>query len=46
MYDARRKLIESGIQVTSSALMNISGEDQRGKMLLMIFQERNDRMNC
>ena len=45
VYDARRKLLESGIQVTSSALMNIiSGEDQRGKMLLMIFQDHNDRM--
>ncbi len=45
VYDARRKLIESGTQVTSSGLMEIvSGQDQRGKMLLMLFQEHNDRM--
>ena len=44
MYDARRKLIEAGTQVTSSGLMDIvSGKDQCGKMLL-IFQEHNDRM--
>lgn len=45
VYDARRKLIESGTQVTSSGLMDIvSGKDQRGKMLLLIFQEHNNRM--
>ena len=45
VYNARRKLIESGVQVTSTALMEIvSGQDQRGKMLLAIFKEHNDRM--
>lgn len=47
VYDARRKLIEAGTPVTSSALMDIvSGQDQRGKMLLAIFKEHNDRMNA
>jgi integrase len=45
VYDARLKLIESGTQVTSIGLMDIvSGRDQRGKMLLLIFREHNDRM--
>ncbi len=47
VYEARRKLLESGMQVTSTALMDfISGNDQRGKMLLAIFQEHNDRMKA
>lgn len=47
VYDARRKLLDSGVQVTSTALMDIiSGHDQRGKMLLAIFQEHNDRMKA
>ena len=47
VYDARRKLVESGIQVTSSALMDsVSGHDQRGKMLLAIFKEHNDKMKA
>lgn len=47
VYDARRKLIESGTQVTSLALMDIvSGHDQRGKMLLAIFKEHNDRIKA
>lgn len=47
VYEARRKLLESGLQVTSSALMDIvSGNDQRGKMLLSIFKDHNDRMKA
>ena len=47
VYEARRKLLDSGMQVTSTALMDIiSGHDQRGKMLLAIFKEHNDRMKA
>jgi len=47
VYEARRKLLESGLQVTSVALMEIiSGNDQRGKMLLAIFKDHNDRMKA
>ena len=47
VYEARRKLLESCLQVTSSALMDIvSGNDQRGKMLLSIFKDHNDRMKA
>lgn len=47
VYAARRKLLESGSQITCTALMDIvSGHDQRGKMLLTIFKEHNDRMKA
>lgn len=47
VYEARRKLLESGLQVTSGSLMDIvSGQDQRGKMLLAIFKEHNERMKA
>ncbi len=47
VYDVRRKLIESCIQVTSAAPMDIvSGHDQRGKMLLAIFREHNNKMKA
>ncbi len=39
VYEARRKLLESGTQITCTALMDIvSGHDQRSKMLLTIFK--------
>ena len=47
VYEARRKLLESGTQITCTALMDIvSGHEQRGKMFLTIFNEHNARMKA
>src|SRR3954452_17047005 len=39
--------MEAGDQISAGGLMDIvSGKQQRGKMLLRIFQEHNDRMKA
>src|SRR5436853_4828656 len=45
VYQAKRQILEAGEQLTATGLMDIvSGKTQRGKMLLNIFREHNERM--
>src|SRR5437763_1633488 len=47
VYQAKRQLMEAGEQISARKLMDIvSGTQQRGKMLLKIFQEHNDKMKA
>ena len=45
VYQAKRQIMEAGEQITAGGLMDlVSGKQQRGKMLLKIFREHNDKM--
>ncbi len=47
VYQAKRQILEGGEQITAVGLMDlVSGKQQRGKMLLKIFSEHNDRMKA
>ncbi len=47
VYQAKRQILEAGEQITAVGLMDlVSGKQQRGKMLLKIFSEHNDRMKA
>lgn len=42
VYEAKRKLIDSGHLITASAIKDVlMGNDQRGKMLIKIFEDYN-----
>lgn len=47
VYQAKRQILEAGEQITAGGLMDlVSGKQQRGKMLLKIFREHNDKMKA
>ncbi|MGI8635781.1 MAG: Arm DNA-binding domain-containing protein [Segetibacter sp.] len=46
VYQAKRQILEDGEQITAGGLMDlVSGKYQRGKMLLKIFLEHNERID-
>jgi site-specific recombinase XerD len=47
VYQAKRQIMEAGEQITAGSLMDlVSGKQQRGKMLLKIFKEHNEKMKA
>ncbi|WP_211217446.1 Arm DNA-binding domain-containing protein [Segetibacter koreensis] len=47
VYQVKRQIMEAGEQITASLVMDfVSGKQQRGKMLLKIFRDHNDRMKA
>lgn len=47
VFQAKRQILEDGEQLTAGKLMGyVSGKQQRGKMLLKIFKEHNEKMKA